>query len=388
MHKLRVGLVCDDTLDKPDGVQQFVLTLGAWLTAQGHEVHYLTSTTTRTDIPNIHVLGKNMAVRFNGNRLRMPLPARSKRIRRLLDMLALDVIHVQMPYSPLLAHKVIRVAHPHTAVVGTFHIFPDSSLTARATAALGVWLRRSLARFDAITSVSAAAQTFARRTFGVESTVIPNMIDVNRFMQARPSAASAPAQKSFSSDEVVAVGFLGRLVARKGCMELLKAVAYMRDHQLTKTPFRVVIGGKGPLRESLEAYAQQHDIQEITSFIGFVDEDVKASFLASTDVTVFPSLGGESFGISVVEGLAASAGAVLAGDNPGYRSVMIGGEAQLINPADTVAFANVIAHFVDNPAARRRVRRWQRQHVTQFDTQVVARQFMSVYTQALQRRAK
>jgi phosphatidylinositol alpha-mannosyltransferase len=72
---LRIGLVIDDGLDRPDGVQQIVLALGRRLTGLGHEVHYLTSTTERTDLPHLHVLAPSVGVKFNGNRLSTPRPA-------------------------------------------------------------------------------------------------------------------------------------------------------------------------------------------------------------------------------------------------------------------------------------------------------------------------
>ena len=63
---MKIGLVVDDGLDKPDGVQQFVLTLGKWLSENGHEVHYITSSTKRIDLPNLHALSKSLTVSFNG----------------------------------------------------------------------------------------------------------------------------------------------------------------------------------------------------------------------------------------------------------------------------------------------------------------------------------
>lgn len=97
---LTIGLVIDDSLDRPDGVQQHVLTLGRWLTGKGHTVHYLTSTTQRTDIPRIHSLAKNLPITFNGNRLGIPLPADRSAIRQLFTDVHFDVLHINMPYSP------------------------------------------------------------------------------------------------------------------------------------------------------------------------------------------------------------------------------------------------------------------------------------------------
>jgi len=101
--KLKIGLLLDDTLDTPDGVQQYVLCLGGWLTNQGHEVHYLVGASKREDIKHLHSIANNIRVRFNKNRLSIPLPTSRSAIRNLLDELQLDVLHVQMPYSPLFA---------------------------------------------------------------------------------------------------------------------------------------------------------------------------------------------------------------------------------------------------------------------------------------------
>src|SRR5579875_4032120 len=100
---MKIGMVLDDTLDTPDGVQQYVLQVGRWLSAQGHDVHYLVGATTRTDIPNIHSLSRNKQVRFNGNRMSMPLPASRKKLKQFLRTEQFDVLHVQVPYSPFMA---------------------------------------------------------------------------------------------------------------------------------------------------------------------------------------------------------------------------------------------------------------------------------------------
>src|SRR5688572_33467442 len=132
MNKLKVGLVLDGSLDKTDGVQQYVLILGKWLASEGHEVHYLVGETERTDLPNIHSLTRNVSVRFNKNRMSTPLPANLRPIRRLLQQEQFDVLHVQVPYSPVLAGRIIKAADARTAVVGTFHILPHSKFVTLA----------------------------------------------------------------------------------------------------------------------------------------------------------------------------------------------------------------------------------------------------------------
>ena len=157
---MRIGFVLDDTLDSSDGVQQYVLTLGKWLSKNGHEVHYLVGRTERQDIDNLHSLAKNIRVSFNKNRLSIPLNASKREIAVVLEKYHFDVLHVQVPYSPLFASKVIGLASSKTAVIGTFHILPFSKKEKLATKMLGYLVGKSKARFDQFIAVSKPAQAF------------------------------------------------------------------------------------------------------------------------------------------------------------------------------------------------------------------------------------
>lgn len=371
---MKIALLCDDTLDSTDGVQQYVLTLGAQLTREGHEVHYLTSTSHRTDLENLHSLSKRIQTTFNSNNGGMPLPASRKRIKQLLELQRYDIIHIQMPYSPLLAGQVIKYAPKATKIIGTFHIFPQSKIVSVATRLLGLWVHRQLPRFTAVMAVSRAAQDFAKQSFGIDSIVVPNMVDVRRF--------SVTSQKS-QDDQVVKIVFLGRLVERKGSVYLLQALAQLQKTTLD-TAYSVTIAGKGPLMPSLVDFTEKNNLEDIVSFPGFILEEAKPQFLADADIAVFPSTGGESFGISLIEAMAATPGPVLAGDNPGYRTVMEGGEQQLVKPQDTEKFAAVLAHYIENRHARAEAHAWQTQHVRQYDTPTVVARIVAVYKDALQ----
>jgi phosphatidyl-myo-inositol alpha-mannosyltransferase len=372
---LIIGLVLDDSLDSTDGVQQYVITLGAWLTSQGHNVHYITSETKRTDLPQLHVLSKRLKTRFNGNSGGSPLPAHPRAVKKLLHDIDFDVLHIQVPYSPFLAGQLITKASPKTAIIGTFHIFPESKLVTIATRGLGLWVSRQLRRFDTMLSVSTAAQEFSKLTYRIDSTVVPNMIDVSRFL--------VPAENNSKKLEIV---FLGRLVERKGALQLLEAINFIQQNKLVDVPFHVTIGGKGLLREKLETYVQHNDLGNVVTFSGFVAEEDKAKFLAKGDIAVFPSTGGESFGISLLEALAATPGPVLAGNNAGYRTVMGPFTKQLFDPNNTKDFAKLLVEHMHNRKGRRDIHSEQVAYVKQFDTEVVARQILASYRDALQRR--
>src|SRR5690606_23280266 len=92
--------------------------------------------TERNDLANIHSLSRNLRVRFNQNRMSTPLPASTRTVRRLLHDEQFDVLHVQLPYSPFLAGKIITNAPSTTAIIGTFHILPFSRVESVATRVL------------------------------------------------------------------------------------------------------------------------------------------------------------------------------------------------------------------------------------------------------------
>jgi phosphatidylinositol alpha-mannosyltransferase len=376
-RSLKIGLVLDDSLDRPDGVQQYVLTLGAWLQKCGHDVHYLVSATHRDDIVNVHSLARNVGVRFNGNRMRIPLPASPFYVHQFLKREQFDVLHVQMPYSPLLAGRVINAAGRKTAVVGTFHIVPQSWYVGAASRLLAGATLRSLLRFDAVASVSPAAQSFARQAFHIKSTVIPNTVCLDNFRDAEPLPVH---------DDKLNILFMGRLVQRKGCLLLLQATKLLKGDP-TNPPFRVTVCGKGPLALELEKYVRDNGLERDVMFEGFVSETDKPRYFASADIAVFPSNGGESFGIVLVEAMASGKAAVLAGDNVGYRSVLdhCPGDV-LFDAKNPGALAQKLRVLIADEAMRAHIAAWQQRHAENFDIAVIGPKTLKLYVSALRQR--
>lgn len=371
---LKIGIVLDTSLDPPDGVQQYVISIGEWLRRRGHDVHYLVGETRQRDLPNVHSLARNISVQFNGNRTTIPLLANRRKMRQLLNDVNFDILHVQTPHHPLLAQRLVLSADPrHTAIIGTFHIAAYDWMSTFGNRLLGIWLRPSLKRFYRIVAVSSAAADFARRTFKIETPVLPNTFDYHRFNGAKPF-------KKYQGKEVTIL-FLNRLVPRKGCQVLLEAAAQLaKDPSLP--PFRVVVCGKGPQVGKLRGYIKRHNLDKIVELAGFVSEDDKPRYYASADIAVFPSSGGESFGIVLLEAMASGQAAVLAGDNPGYRSVMEPRPELLFDPTDSQALADLLANYIRNPKLRRQAAQWGEEYTRGFDVDVVGRQLEQLYRDA------
>ena len=373
---LKVGLVVDDGLDSTDGVQQYVLTLGKWLQSNGHEVRYLAGQTKRQDLPGLYSLARNIKVRFNGNSLSIPLPAGRRKIRRVLKEERFDVLHIQTPHSPFMAQKVVLAAEPGTAILGTFHILPYGWMSAFGNRLLGIWLRPSLKRFDEIVSVSSAAAGFAKRSFKIDTPVVPNAVDLSHFRGAEPLPQYG--------DQVTTILFLGRLVPRKGCFLLLQAVLKLRDQGLTD--FRVVICGRGPEEAKLRQFISQNGLQEQVKLAGFVSEEDKPRYYASADIAVFPSQGGESFGIVLIEAMASGRSVVLAADNAGYHSVMAAQPELLFPVGETDVLAEKLTHYLKDNEARKQARKRSSIAVEQYDINRVGKQLLTRYYQALRKK--
>ncbi|MFV0287035.1 MAG: glycosyltransferase family 4 protein, partial [Demequina sp.] len=193
-----------------------------------------------------------------------------------------------------------------------------------------------------------------------------------RFAREAAAATRAP-----GADGRLVVAFLGRLVERKGAVELIAALAALDPVVLARIEVR--IGGKGPLIGSLTEAVARHGLGDTVTFAGFVAEEDKAGFYADADIAVFPATGGESFGIVLVEAMASGAGVVLAGANPGYLSV-IGDQPQVSVDARNVrAFAEALTLLIQSPGLRADLHAEQAQRVQRFDVETVGAQMLDLY---------
>ena len=374
---MKVALVLDDSLDRPDGVQQYVLSVGRYLSSVGHDVHYVCSSATRTDLgQQLHSLVGNFHVTFNGNGLSIPRVASRRVLREFVERERFDVLHIQTPHSPLFSARLVRQARRvqgrAVTIVGTFHILPNGRIAALGTRLLGLALRKNLRAFDRFCAVSAPASEFARRVFRIDATVIGIPISVGLL-----AAAGAKARASRAGSKRLHLAFLGRLVQRKGVLEFVDAVAALAPG--VRDRVRVTIGGRGPLAADIEGAIEEHGLQEIVEMPGFVPEEDKAAFYASADIAVFPATGGESFGIVLTEAMASGSGVVVGGDNPGYRSVLGDSPDVLVDPGDTAAFAAMLSRLIEEPSLRASLRAEQETRVRQFDVAVVGPRIEALY---------
>ena len=360
--KLSIAFVIDDSLDVPNGVQQTTLSLGEYLKRQGHRVSYLTSVSKRSDVTGIHSFAKVINVKFNGNYVGTPWRTDKGKLKRFLKENTFDIVHVQTPYSPFLAGQIIRLLPQKTKVVANFQIMPRNVF-----ASLGIWLLRfmlfrSFKKIDLfIANTPVVSKYFQKVWLLPRLPIIPTAVDLRDY----------PATKRpYHIEGKINLLFLGRLVERKGCLDILEAIDLLPVKLQSK--LHLHIGGRGVLETKAKQKAAESKLAEQISFHGFIEEEDKSVFLASGDLLVFPSRGGESFGISLLEALASRFGVVLAAHNFGYDTILGDSPKSMFEPKSPQALADCLKYWLEaGESEYEKVLKWQKENLLKYDLEKV-----------------
>jgi phosphatidylinositol alpha-mannosyltransferase len=369
---MRIAIVSPYDLEVAGGVQSHVSALAAALRSGGDEVVEIGPGRDREGRIG---LGRSVRVPANGSRAPIALaPSVVPRVRAALRRVRPDVIHVHEPLVPLVGPTASLSAS--VPVVLTFHAYAErGSLVglARAARPLG---RRVVRAAAALTAVSAVAARFHARALGVDVRrfeVIPNGVDVARF--ARGSAGTAAPQRAEDASTVL---FVGRFEERKGVDVAVRAFMQLAAERPT---LRLHLVGDGPEARAVETLiaGMPEAIAARIRRSGRLSNAELPAALGAADVLLVPSRGGESFGIILLEAMAAGT-ALVASDLDGYRAVARPGrEALLVPPGDAPALAAAAGRLLDDSVLRAALVAAGRARVARFDWSEVAARTRDVY---------
>ncbi|MEC3918278.1 glycosyltransferase family 4 protein [Nocardia sp. CDC160] len=360
---MRIGMVCPYSFDVPGGVQAHVVELAQVLIERGHKVSVLAPAADDTPLPDFVVsAGKAVAIPYNGSVARLSFgPTAYTRIRRWIAENDFDVLHIHEPNAPSLSMLALKIAEG--PIVATFHTSTTKSLV--LSTFQGV-LRPYHEKISGRIAVSELARRWQVEALGGDAVEIPNGVDVPAFAHA-PLLAGYPRPGR-------SVLFLGRFdEPRKGMEVLLGALPELvRRHP----DLEVLIVGRGD-EDRLRREAGEN--ARHLRFLGQVSDAEKASAMRSVDVYVAPNLGGESFGIVLVEAMAAGT-AVVASDLDAFRRVLRDGSAGMLVPVgDSGELARAIDTMLTDDTRREDYIRTANQVVGEYDWPVVAEQILRVY---------
>ncbi len=367
---MRIGIVCPYSLDRPGGVQLHVSDLAQALMARGHEVSVLAPAAPKTPVPDyVRTTGRSMALHYNGSVARVTFGLGSAaRVRGWLADGAFDVVHLHEPGAPSLS--IIAMWARIGPTVATFHTSNDDSALMRLAKP---WIKPGFEVLDARIAVSPSAARTVKDHLRIDAThIIPNGVDTSAFVNAQPHF------RWQGTAEVPTVGILGRLdESRKGLDDFLQAIPHVRSRHPRA---RFLVAGRFSDRVAAKAARAGAEV------VGELDEGEKATFMSSVDVYCAPNTGGESFGIVLVEAMAAGA-AVVASDLQAFCDVATDDTGELTvalhevnNPA---SLAREINALLGDPDLRTRLSERGRRRAGTFDWHQVAPRIEETYEDAI-----
>ena len=360
---MRIGMVCPYSFDVHGGVQAHVLDLAEVLRRRGHEVSVLAPSSPHVKLPDYVVSGgKAVPIPYNGSVARLRFgPATHRMVKKWIAGGDFDVLHLHEPNAPSLSVLALMIAEG--PIVATFHTSTTKSLALSVfQGILRPWNEKIVGRI----AVSDLARRWQMEALGSDAVEIPNGVDVGSF-------SSAPTLPGYPRPGKTVL-FLGRFdEPRKGMEVLLGALPALVQRFPDVEILVVGRGDEDDLRE------EAGDLAGHLRFLGQVSDEEKASALRSADVYCAPNTGGESFGIVLVEAMAAGT-AVVASNLDAFRRVLEDGEAGLLVAVeDSAALAEALIAVLGDDKLRARYVKAASAAVQRYDWSVVADEIMRVY---------
>ncbi len=363
---MKIGLVTPYVYPLPGGVNDHVRHLYEELRLRGHQVRIISSShgTQKGSEGDVVRLGKGFSFPANGSVGTITIsPNFDRQARAMLAEERFDLLHFHEPFVPFLSLSVLKASR--SVNIATFHAYagfsPSYEFGKRALTAYA-------ARLNGRIAVSAAARHFIDRYFPGDYKVIPNGVDVYRFQRAVPL--------SRWQDGAANILFVGRFEERKGLIHLLKAFRILRREG--REDVRLLVVGGGPGERECRRYVATRRLQGV-EFLGRVSDDEKAQLFRTADIFCSPATGRESFGIVLLEAMAAGA-PIVCSDIHGYKGVVKRGEqALLVPPGDRDALAAALGRLLDDPELRARMGASGRERAEEFSWRGVARRVEDYY---------
>ena len=369
---MKIALVSPYDFASYGGVTKHITHLAAEFRRAGHDVHIIApcSATPTVEPPApLHRLGRPVSFPANGSIARVGVGSRlGNEVAEIMATGAFDIVHLHEPLLPALPLAVLRASRATN--VGTFHAFRRSNIAYFYGKPI---LQYFFGKLHGRITVSDCARDFVAEHFHADYRVIPNGIDFERFSEPRPRLARF-------DDGRPNVLFVGRLEKRKGLSYLLRA--WGRVHEEAPEARLIVVGGGGGLKHYRSFVGDRDDIV----FTGKVSDEEILDYYHTADVFCAPSTGGESFGIVLLEAMAAGK-AIVTTSIPGYSEVVAHGvEGLLVPPKNGESIADALLLLLNNSELRARLGAEGRRSAERYAWPRIAEQVLDYYGETIHRR--
>ncbi|MCA9349587.1 glycosyltransferase family 4 protein [Candidatus Saccharibacteria bacterium] len=373
---MNIALVCPYDFYRPGGVQECIRDLASQLESRGHDISIVAPTTLQkhyTPDPRVKMLGRASKIRTPfATSTEWTFSTDKSEITSLLNNHQFDLWHFHEPWIPRLSKQIIDLLPKDQKTLATFHAkLPDNFISRPIEKAITPYARSILGDFDYFTAVSEVAAEYLSNLTDKKFHIIPNAINVNIYKQPT---------KNFRLPRPT-IFYVGRLEKRKGLDYLLKAFRVLTQEMGIDA--ELVLAGTGPKFKSLVNYTERYQLTHKVKWLGQISDQDKRTWLKSADVFCSPAIYGESFGIVLLEAMACNR-PIVAGNNPGYSSVLTGvGELGLINPKNPEEFARRLALFINNPEISQVFTDWSRLEILKYDFDIIINSYLNLYEKIL-----
>jgi len=369
---LKIALVTPYSLQQPGGVPEHVGHLRQEFQALGHDATIIAPRGERGGIeasPGFYGIGRSMRIPAGGSRANLTFDVTLyAQVKAIMRREQFDVVHLHEPLMPVLPYMVLL--NSNAANVATFHAYRTANLWYTA---FKPYMAFIMGRMDAKIAVSEPAREFVSQYFRGTYDVVPNGIDTALF-------GDGVEPFPWAHDGAPRILFVGRFdESRKGFKYLLKAMALVR---LQFPEARLTVVGTGD-REKYDGVMDRYNLYTCVDFAGFVAKEELPRYYASCDILCVPSTGNESFGIVLLEGMAAGK-PVVASAIPGYASVLTSEhEGILVEPKEPTDLAIALVRLLQDRELRDSMGRTGLSTANRHSWRWIAERVLTVYDQAM-----
>lgn len=371
---MKIALISPYDFAYPGGVLNHITNLEQQLTGMGHDVKIIApaskavSTLGERFIP----IGKPRPVPVSGSVARITLsPWLSSRIKRVLEREKFEIVHLHEPLMPMLCTTVLRLSNVPN--IGTFHASGGKPWYDFGTPIGKLILKKWFRKLDYKIAVSRPAMEYVNKFFPDEYSIIPNGVDTDHF---RPDVE--PLEEYL--DGKLNIAFIGRLEKRKGLDYLLKA--YQQVKRAMPESRLIVVGPGERLRKKYQKRVARDGIEDVI-FIGYATYSDLPRYYRTADIVCCPATGWESFGIVLIEAMAAGT-AVVASNISGYASVLTDdAEGLLVQPKNVPQLADALLVLANDKSRRQQMGQKGIVTAQEYSWESVAKRVLDCYQKVL-----
>jgi len=375
---MKIGMVLPYSIAHGGGVKEIAFAMQKELNRRGHEVYIITPQPRGTEVVvKDHTILVGVSADFHWAPLHTTVQISSsegEEIDALLAEYQFDVLHFHEPWVPVLGRQILT--RSQTANVATFHgSLPDGIISQAFGKVVTPYTKPLLKYIDEFVAAGDVAAQYVCSLTDARVAIIPVGVDVQEYVPP----------KQFKEDRKnKTIFFVGRLENRKGVKHLLRAFQLL---QAKRPEVSLVVAGNGPDRAKLTMMAEDLGLQNVT-FTGFISNEDKIKYMQTSDLFCAPALYGESTGLVLLEAMACGLPAV-AGDNPGYSTVMQGlGAVSLVNPKHSEDFARRLELMLYEKELRAIWRDWSAKELPQYTYETIIDQYEVIYAKAIAKHAE